>query len=74
MPFHVLGARASTSSEPAGFVVDTVQRLNANFGGVEVVTHLQTDEKPSRKEVKPGSSLRLLIAIRQANGNGAAEG
>lgn len=74
MPFHVLGAPVSESPPSAGFVVDAVRRLNANFGEVEVGPHLRTDEKPSRKEVKPGSSLRLLIAIRQANGHGAAEG
>lgn len=74
MPIHVVGAPSSSGCVSAGFVVDTVRRLNANFGEVEVGIQSKMEDKRSCQEVKPGSSLRVLIAIRQANGNGAGEG
>ena len=73
MPLHVVGASVSNGSVSAGFVVDTVRRLNANFGTVESLGDSKLGDSSLRQEVKLGSSLRVLLAIRQANGGGTAE-
>lgn len=73
MPLQVVGALDPHGSLSAGTVVATIRKLNASFGEVEMGDRQKSSERPSREAVKAGSSLRVLIAIRQANGEGAAE-
>ena len=72
MPIHVVGGLDSNGPLSSRAVVETIKKLNANIGEVEVVEHLKSNERPSREAVNAGSSLRVLIAIRQANGVGTA--
>ena len=73
MPVHVVGAVTSSSSLSAGFVANTVRRLNASFGAPEPAEVGEGGGQSSLPEVTSGSSLRVLLAIRHANGEGAAE-